>query len=793
MNSQEKSIKRIRILPFLPIILLPVILLFQFLFGGRVFYWGISSLQFIPWRAYAFTWLQQGVFPFWNGLNGMGAPLAANYQLAIFYPPTWGLYLTYLLGGIESMAIGHQWLIAIHLIWAGIGMAVLLRSLGGSRLAQTITGICFGMGGYLSGRLGFYSMIWVAAWFPWLVFFANCIGSPVKKKLDIRCTKSFFFLAICTAMMLLAGHAQLSWYILIFVYAWVICGAWIQDGFRGAIRAGIVLTGAVLLGVLLSAVQLIPTGEYLLQSQRSGAVDYETMMSYSYWPWRLITLFAPNFFGNPGTGNYWGYGNFWEDDLYFGVLPLFLSLSTLRVIFSKGDQSSRSASNQRGLVIFLWVFIFISFILGMGRNTILFPLLARYVPTFDMFNAPARFLVWAAFSLSLLVGIGCDRWARPQGRALYWMRLGTAAGFAITLGALLTWYFLRDVNSTFIQATVIAGVWSVGAGLLTLFMPDISRERQHRIWISLVVVWVSIDVLSASWQLNPAAPADFYTGKNNKFIQALDGHRFYLSPKADYRLKYDRFIRFEDFRPLEDIRNERKIELPNMNLLDGVASINNFDPLIPGSYATWLDLLENASESQRIRLLKLNDGGILDELDPNDSLGVHWKKIDGASHVNWFNCAISSSSEEDALEKVGVFSQQIDFPSQNTPLVIEGNPGKQTNDCAQTRRPEIEMQSNRPDQITSTVKSETAGWLFLADTWYPGWDVKVDGRPVTVYRAFVNFMAVQIPSGNHVVEFIYHPRIFWLGLIASAAGWIIMFTSIIILKKRGDESGLPHR
>jgi len=78
-------------------------------------YWGTPLLQFYPWRRFALDAIRSGHLPLWNPYLGNGAPLIANHQSAVFYPPNWIsllLPLDYSLG----------WLAALHLIWAGTGM-----------------------------------------------------------------------------------------------------------------------------------------------------------------------------------------------------------------------------------------------------------------------------------------------------------------------------------------------------------------------------------------------------------------------------------------------------------------------------------------------------------------------------------------------------------------------------------------------------------------------------------------------------------------------------------------------
>ena len=81
------------------------------------------------------------------------------------------------------------------------------------------------------------------------------------------------------------------------------------------------LLGASLFAAMLGAAQFLPTiGTRLHRSVQPGGSGSRAL-AYSFWPWRLITLITPDFFGNPARGDYWGYANFWEDAVYIGLLP----------------------------------------------------------------------------------------------------------------------------------------------------------------------------------------------------------------------------------------------------------------------------------------------------------------------------------------------------------------------------------------------------------------------------------------------------------------------------------------
>ncbi len=838
---------RMHSLPYLPVVLLPLILFSVPLFGGRALYWGIPGLQFIPWRAYAWDTLRQGALPLWNALNGMGAPLAANYQLALFYPPGWIVYLFAALGGTPWMAWSHTLLVALHLILAGWGMARLARSFGLGTLAQTVSALSFSLGGFIVARAGFFSMVWTAAWLPWVLLAAGQIAAPGKA---YRPVKRLFPLSlpVFLALMLLAGHAQWSWYTLLLAAAWVFVGGWSGAGFQRGLTALLRFGAAALLAVLLSAVQLLPTAQYLLLSQRSSSLDYNTLMSYSFWPWRFITLIAPDFFGNPGYGDYWGYANYWEDAIYIGMLPFLLAVSTLRFVGRKPFLQVHLQGKQT-LVRFLWILVGVSFLLALGKNTPVFQFLYKNAPTFDLFNAPSRYLIWAGFALPLLAGIGVETWQTPQGRGLYWMRLATAGGFAVTLGAFAGWYFLGGVSPSFIRATALTGVWALGTGLLTLFMPEPSRDadlppapflkeggkerklfppsfrkgaggrsesrggpkRKFRFgpkawepelarekptlrmsahwaksWPVLVVLWLSCDLLLANWALNPSVKSSFYAQSLPQPRSVLTtGARVYLSYTDDYDLKYRRFLRFSDFRPIEDLSDIREVGLPNLNLLDGTTSANNFDPMVPERYANWMAMVDDLPAEQRGPLLALMNVDRQEIMDVNEPLGVRFEPVAGAARFRWYACMEPAAGPADALQKTSALTAG-GLPDK---LVVEA-PAK-AKDGWKPCDPggsdaQVTVMEEGPSLLRLRINATGSGWLMVADSYDPGWQAALsDGsaskpQAATIYPADYAFRAVYVPEGETILEMRYRPVVFTWGAWISLIAWLFILISIII-------------
>lgn len=773
------------------VLIAPVALFLPLLVRGEVLYWGTSSLQFIPWWVTAWADLKQGTLPLWNPLNGMGAPLLANYQLAFFYPPNWLLLLFAALGGAEKGASMVAWgfsLLAIgHLAWAGLGMAFLLRRLRFPWLAQVIGGLAYGLSGYLVGRIGFFSMVWAAAWLPWVIYFTDQIASPDDQEgvVDPPGFKLVPGLTICFALQLLTGHAQLTWYSILFATLWVTVGSWRSSPKHHWARrlwmAWCSFGTAILLAAGLAMIQLAPTFEYLRASHRAEAVAYDAAMAYSFWPWRLVTLFSPDFFGNPARGDYWGYAAYWEDHLYEGLLPVLLVVSTLWLLIRAAFRKKPLA--RRRLLAFLWVMILVAFLLAFGQYLPIFPFLYKNVPTFAMFQAPTRYLIWAAFAFPLLAAIGIEHWRCPTGRGLYWFHLGTAGAFAITLGAGISAIVFDNIRLTFIRATALTGVWALGFGLLTLTIPYAEKHGRRALWQGAVIAWTLCDLLFTGWTLNSGTSPNFYRGSSqakSALKLSRPDARVFLSDLEEYDLKFLRFFRFKDFSPVGDPRAIRDALIPDTNLLDGISLSSNFDPLIPANYKLWMDRVQNLPPESKVSWLAWMGIGVIEHIDVSQPSGVRFDSVPNAQRLHWYRCA---HFLEDSRQVWGEIDREMQSPvDEQRAVLIFGSPDQAPEDCSGGDVASVQIVSERPDGVAIEVDAPDGGWLELMDTYYPGWVASIDGKAVRLYSADGNFRAVHVEQGKHKVLFLYRPAGFYFGLLLSIL--VLLFIFILSVRRK---------
>ena len=81
----------------------------------------------------------------------------------------------------------------------------------------------------------------------------------------------------------------------------------------------------------------------------------------------------------------------------------------------------------------------------------------------------------------------------------------------------------------------------------------------------------------------------------------------------------------------------------------------------------------------------------------------------------------------------------------------------------------VHVVSYRPEAVALDVTLDEHGALVLADTWYPGWQVTVNGRPAALLRANYLLRAVLLPAGQHSVLFEYRPATLRRGAALSLA------------------------
>lgn len=363
-----------------------------------------SFLYFYPYRDYISQALLEGRFPLWNPHLFMGVPLFANMQAAVLYPLHWPLLW---FSAPKQVAVS----IVLHVALAGLGtLALARRTLRLGWPGALTSALVFALGGFVGSHAEHINQLNVAAWLPWTFLLLDVAAHR-------RCLRWTLVLGLVIALMVLAGHAQALYISLSGLALYALLGGWGEHVANTRLapidrlahylgkRAShlLVMFVALLIAALLSAVQLLPTLELASLSARSGGLPYREVVSFSLRPWLLHYTLLPPY--GQDLSQVFGEAH-GEYVAYVGVLGLGLAgLGAWRTMRARAP--GRFFLLLAGLGLFL----------ALGIANPAYYLLYQVVPGFDLFRAPARWMLLYALGVAVLAGLGMQRLTE-----LGWMR-----------------------------------------------------------------------------------------------------------------------------------------------------------------------------------------------------------------------------------------------------------------------------------------------------------------------------------------------------------------------------------
>ncbi|MCB0167003.1 MAG: YfhO family protein [Anaerolineae bacterium] len=823
-----RNLKPSQLLPPALFILLPLVLFWQWLVFGHVLYWGTVMLQFWPWRELVKDSLLQAQWPLWNPLLGNGTPLLANLQSAVFYP--FNLLLL-------PLPTAHALTLSImlHLSLAGWGMYGYARQLKLTGFAATIAAVAYMFSGYIVGRTQFIVMVQAAAWLPVLLLLGDRLATR-RRLIDA------LWLAVALAVQLLAGHAQLWFYSLCLTSSYVVFRSWqwsargvklpthapvlnvrLENGFvppessissaatSQVSRITVVLQAvgylalAVFLALLLSAVQILPTAEFLSVSPRSDGAERTFALTYSMWPWRLITLVAPDFFGHPAQGNYWGYATYWEDHAYQGILPFILALTALGYYVKtkwQPDQALNSETPGGSTDTILSVIPFyaavglVSLILAMGWNTPVYLWVFEVVPGFSFFQAPARLLIWYTVAVAVMAGVGAQLFEATAQNRPHWRRF-LAACVALTLVGLIGQSWLAGRELTFLTATRNLGfLLIIAVGLLLLKPPTVNPiSSREKLWQGAVVLFVAVDLLLAAWPLIPLTSASIYSTPIAS-TEALKGqpYRFFVDESFSYRARFDHYFQFKSFGPNNPahLQQFKELLVPNLGVYAHLPSANNNDPLVVGRWQILVNLIEKSQPQERARLLVLMNVQALisDNPTPNWSTitesdgGIIQAVPESLPRAYFVSHAVYVADDGEAMAEIS--APGFD-PRREVVIIKLEDVTVPVNGSASAPTIPARVVAESAGHVRVEIDAPTEGFVVLTDTIYPGWRAAVDNQPVPIWPANLTFRAVTVGAGFHTIHMSYHPLTFTFGLWTSIVACFIMGVAMIRLARQSTD------
>jgi len=704
--------------------------------------------QYYPWRHYAVSQLQAGRLPLWNPHAFSGTPFLANLQSALFYPPNllflvMPLWLAFTLGA------------ALHLFLAGACMYGLCRAWHLSPWPALLGATAYMLNGFTVAWLEYPAFgLWVVAWLPLALLVAD-------KMIERPSLRGLGMLSLVVAGQLLGGQLQLATYLLLALGGYALARSLAARRLR---PLGYTLAAAAL-GALIACGQLLPTLELAPRSHRPPGT-LQGLRSCAL-PWtHLATLAVPSLFGNPADYNYWGsapfFGrpgiNFPETSGYAGVVTL--ALAPLALPWWR----------RRPQVAYLAALWLVAMLLAMG--TPLYLLLYYLVPGFKQLAGLARVLFLGAFALSGLGALGAERLLAERAARAWPSALAGVGVLAFAAG--VCWWFEPTVRLAWPDYGSYSWVQvGIGAGLVAVLLAALAlRSRLAPAHLgAMLAALVALDMFVAGFRFNPATdPRMAYFPTPGTRALATQPGRL-LCQGSD----------FLNWMP------------PNTPTVFGLRDVQGSDSLWWGRYLQLLRVAEPEAPTFHWRRL---ESRVLDLLAVRSLAST--VPVDSADWTLQAQPDLLIYRHHTALPEaftVGRWQQlperqvlaRLDAPSwepRQQALLLAPVPG------AQPGGPGRAQAISRPDPQHVRVRvreTRPRAVLVVSEPAYPGWRLRLDGRPAPVLVTNYLFLGAVVPSGEHLVEFEYRPASFRLGLFLGLAGMALALGLLVAGKERRDE------
>jgi hypothetical protein len=397
-------------------------------------------------------------------------------------------------------------------------------------------------------------------------------------------------------------------------------------------------------------------------------------------------------------------------------------------------------------------------------------------PGFDKVRAPGRFVLFVDLGLAMLAGLGADALARPlaaRRRPLFRLYLGgwavVAVGLLCVAGPLVYLrLFLNQAQAQALVTQIQTATSSFALALVYVVATVVVLAAYRYRWLrgsalaGLVVGLVVVDLVGNNAVVNPT-PDDPTAGFQHpavvQFLQQNLGS-----------------ARLDTVTGVEDVWQPDAAALYGFRSLWGL-----YDPLtitdyywfwkihVPGRSSGLYDLLgakyllghkDVALDMKKFKLVSSDD--------PQINVYEDTTALPRAFYVGK---AISAPSHDAALAAI-----KAPGFDPGTTVVIEGASG--VANAAPFGPVAAQIESDGPNRVAARVNAPRTGYLVLADPYYGGWSVTVDGKPATLLRADWTFRAVAVDAGQHEVVFSFFPRSLLAAGAVSAVAWLVALSGV---------------
>ena len=615
--------------------------------------------------------------------------------------------------------------------------------------------------------------------------------------------------AFFVAMQINSNHIQMSYYFLIVMLAMYIAYGIMarkQQEMSHFLKATSVLALAGILGICINLSNLFHTYEYSKESMRGkselvkansanqtdSGLERDYITQWSYGIGETFTLLVPNTKGGASVplamnekamekanpmymniyrqiGQYWGEQPGTSGPVYVGAFVMFLFVLGLFIV--KGPMKWA-----------LLIATILSILLSWGKNFMGFTdFFIDYIPMYSKFRTVSSILVVAEFTIPLLAILALKEWVeRPQllkekGKEIL-ISLGLTGGLALLFALVPKLFF-----SSYVSSMEMHALQGIPADQLVPLLANLEEVRMSMFtsdaWRSVLIIFIGVSLLwmySAGklkqgvligalivlclvdmWDVNKRY---LYDGQ---FVEKQAQTRTFEPTETDKLILQDKDLSYRVLNLASNTFNENNTSYWHKSIGGyHAAKLRRYQEMIEEHISTEMNevfkevaRVEGEMDSldaskfpvlnmlnARYFIFPLEGGKTIPLLNPH-ALGNAWF-VDEVAYVNNANEEIDAIHGLDPIRKAIVDKR---FES----VVKSASVSDST--CSAS------LIAYEPNELKYEVNSTNGGTVVFSEIYYPGWQAYIDGEIVEHGRTNYILRAMNVPAGQHVVEFKFDP------------------------------------
>jgi hypothetical protein len=682
----------------------------------------------LPLRAFYAQQLAKGESFDWCPELYCGFYLTGEGQVGGYHPLHWLLYRTLPL----SLAFDLECWLSYPLMLVGLYVLLMRWRLG--RESALFGAMVFSFGGFNLLHFVHPNAIAVIAHIPWLLFGIDVAMRTENSKHRLW---AWATVGVLSGSQLLLGYPQ---YVLYTVF--VELGYVLLIGLTTGLPHRVIFRGlaswaaAILLGILIAAVQLLPTFDLLQHSVRR-TMNNQLATQGSLHPLNLLQLVAPYLLSTRVVGQ-----NTHELGIYIGAVPLALAAWHL----------SNRENRRRFRLLTLAAIVAAGFGLiwsfgGFGP----FAWLEQSIPLVNKFRLPCRAIVIFQFGMAMIAALGfADLITQGQSRRTSEKLIPSRPLWLLPIAALT----IAAVGPVvWPQFTAAWPLIAVGPILLLIATCVVKLASNGTRWaIPALVIFTSADLavygMSESMFQHSQPLADF--------VEQTDGP----PGNPNFRVAADLACGLESAPGQNGLRTGDRILLTGWKRVDGYAGL---EP------ARTLDYREaTALQVAGVGWIS-NAAGVSANLQPPDHVTKNstegWFSLPNPSvRARLVTDAVIGKNPAADLANIALNQALVDEPLN----LAAGTPGVAI------------LVADRPGRIVVKSNCSTDQLLVVNESYYPGWKASTDGSDAKLIRVNGDFMGVVAPAGRHELCLEFRPESMRIGRLASCFGLGLLVVTFLL-------------